>query len=93
MVARASGNDSGSRPADRSAASSVVRPAAGRPGVVLYADANHPSPRRATRRRPAAEPQLPTQIGTDSPSSSARRTVRAASKRDHRSSKGMPTAA
>src|SRR5262249_55292573 len=33
-------------------------------GVVLYADASQPSPRRATRRRPAAEPQLPIQTGT-----------------------------
>ena len=32
-------------------------------GVVLYADASQPSARRATRRRPASEPQLPIQIG------------------------------
>src|SRR5919109_76277 len=27
-------------------------------GVVLYAEASHPSPKRATRRSPATEPQL-----------------------------------
>ena len=64
-----------------------------RSGVVLYADASHPSPTRATRRSPAADPQLPTQIGIASSSSSARRTVSAASKRDQRSSNGTPTAA
>jgi hypothetical protein len=32
-------------------------------GVVLYAEASHPSPTWATRRMPAREPKLPTDTG------------------------------
>ena len=42
-------------------------PAAKPSGVVLYAEASQPSPRRATRRKPAREPQLPIHNGTPRP--------------------------
>jgi hypothetical protein len=32
-------------------------------GVVLYAEGTQPSPRQATRRKPASEPQLPIHSG------------------------------
>ena len=42
-------------------------PAAKPSGVVLYAEASQPSPRRATRRKPAREPQLPIHNGIPPP--------------------------
>ena len=85
-----------------------ARPAATCSGVVLYADASQPSPSRATRRSPAADPQLPIQIGgrpevgrgssaVVSPSESRPRWTRssrtAASNRGHRSSNSTPASA
>lgn len=40
---------------------------ANRVGVVLYADASHPSARRAVRRSPVSDPQLPSQIAGPGP--------------------------
>ena len=56
-------NPSSPRPDSANARPSFSRACAACAGAVLYAEASHPSPNRATRRRPASEPQLPIQIG------------------------------
>src|SRR6185437_9867387 len=64
IVTSACGKPSAGRPAATSSSRNRTLAAAKPAGVVLYADASHPSPSRATRRSPAADPQLPTHSGT-----------------------------
>ena len=63
MVASEFGKLAGSLPKILSWSRSFAKAAANWSGIVLYAEASHPSPSRATRRKPASEPQLPIQIG------------------------------
>ena len=74
-----------------SEAGSAARQAPNRSGVVLYPDASQPSPSRATRRRPAGEPQLAIHSGGLSGSCDRSAAIEA-SKRGQRSSNGTPAA-
>jgi hypothetical protein len=64
IVTSALGKPSAARPQARSCCESESLAARKASGVVLLADANQPSPSRATRRSPGSEPELPIQTGT-----------------------------